>query len=209
LATLRILEVFDSLQGEGVWSGAPMTFVRLSGCNAGPRGLDCVRWCDTAESWDTQAGEETAIEDLAERVGLPRACFTGGEPLLQGEGIARLAEALQARSVKVHVETNGTLALPAGMSPDWLTVSPKPPRYELHPALSRSMREIKVVVDASFDPRAAAMVQELARSHPDAVVALQPEAGGGQALTRRAVELVLAHPTWRLSLQLHKLLGIK
>ena len=44
---MRIIEIFDSLQGEGVWTGTPMTFVRLAGCNAPEEALDCVRWCDT------------------------------------------------------------------------------------------------------------------------------------------------------------------
>ena len=50
MATVRVLEIFDSLQGEGYWTGTPMTFVRLAGCNASGLRLACTRWCDTRES---------------------------------------------------------------------------------------------------------------------------------------------------------------
>jgi len=202
---VRVLEIFDSLQGEGVWTGVPMTFVRLAGCNAPALGLDCVRWCDTRESWSA-AGEELSAESVAGRVTLPRVCLTGGEPLLQPEGVGELIARLHARSVRVHVETNGTLPLPPGEGPDWVTVSPKPPAYEVVPALEGHVDELKLVVDESFSPAAA---QRLSESHPEAVVCLQPETGEGPAGVRRAIALVRRHPQWRLSLQTHKLLGIR
>ena len=112
-AALRVLEIFDSLQGEGYWTGAPMTFVRLAGCNAPDLGLDCVRWCDTKDSWPARAGEDFDIEAIVERVTYPRMCLTGGEPLLQCEGVAALLDAAHARGIRVHVETNGTIG------PEW------------------------------------------------------------------------------------------
>lgn len=186
-----------------------MTFVRLAGCNASDRGLDCVRWCDTPGSWDPTAGQLVDAVEVAAGIEMPRACLTGGEPLLQAEAVGRLGLALQARSVSVHVESNGTLPLPLGFKPDWLTVSPKPPRYEVHSGLGGVVDELKIVVDASFGAEAETVVEVLAGHHAEAVVSLQPEAGGGAPLVRRATASVLAHPTWRLSLQLHKLLGIR
>ena len=193
-----------------------MTFVRLAGCNAATVGLACVRWCDTAQSWAPGAGRDAAIDEVAASVRLPRVCVTGGEPLLQAEALRLLVGRLQARGVVVHLETNGTLPLPAPPSFDWVTVSPKPPAYWVDPSFSGRLDEVKVVVDADFVEAAnsgasgvtLATVEALAAAHPQVVVCLQPEAGRGEEGVRAAVELVMAHPAWRLSLQLHKVLGI-
>lgn len=203
---MRVLEVFDSLQGEGVWTGTPMTFVRLAGCNGPERALGCVRWCDTPASWDPRAGRETTVMDVASQVRLPRVCVTGGEPLLQAEDVATLVQVLHGRGVRVHLETNGTLHLAPGEAPDWVTASPKPPAYQIHPALGPIVDEIKLVADAAFTPGTA---EDLARLHPRAQVCVQPEASAGECSVRAAVEAVMSHPEWRLSLQTHKLLGIR
>lgn len=206
---VRVLEVFDSLQGEGAWAGVPMTFVRLAGCNAPDAGLACVRWCDTPESWDASAGDDIPVSLLAGRLTLPRVCLTGGEPLLQQDGLAWLVPTLQATGRRVHLESNGTLDLPAGVRPDWLTVSPKPPGYDVAPELRPHVQELKVVVDRAFGDSAVVRLEALAALSPEAVVCLQPEASGGEVTLRRALELVMSHPEWRLSLQIHKLLGVR
>jgi len=205
---VRVLEIFDSLQGEGVWAGTPMTFVRFSGCNAHELGLGCVAWCDTDYSWDADSGRDMSSVKVAATLplsGLPRVCLTGGEPLLQGEEFADLVTLLQDAGRLVHVETNGTLDLPGGARPDWVTVSPKPPAYAVSPGLGGVLHEIKVVVDETF--RADA-VEELARAHPTAVVSIQPEWSRFDQTAAVAVSAVMAHPDWRLSLQVHKVLGI-
>ncbi len=96
-------ELFYSLQGEGASLGTPAIFIRLAGCN-----LRCT-WCDTAYSWG--GGMELTTAELVERI----RCFpctqlviTGGEPLLQQEGIAELLRALPDYSVEI--ETNGTVS---------------------------------------------------------------------------------------------------
>lgn len=205
---MRVLEVFDSLQGEGVWAGAPMTFVRFAGCNASDLRLGCLTWCDTPQSWRAEGGVETDSAEIVERVlggGLGRVCLTGGEPLLQGEHLARLIERLQDAGVAVHVETNGTLPLPGTTRPDWVTVSPKPPDYVVHEGLRGLVNELKVVVDRDFR---AAWVEALAAEHPSAVVCLQPEASRLMETRKAAIGAVMAHPGWRLSIQLHRVLGI-
>lgn len=211
---MRIVEVFHSLQGEGVWAGVPMTFIRLAGCNAPQLGLGCVSWCDTAGSWEAAAGHLLGTEELLARVRLPRVCVTGGEPLLQAAGVAELVAALAAKGVKVHLETNGTLDWPQGKAaPDWVTVSPKPPLYDIAIGVAPLAAEVKVIYDAEVDamaPAAAAnLVRHIAEQAPGAVVCIQPEASGGVRLARRATAFVLDHPEWRLSLQVHKLLGIR
>lgn len=203
---MRILEVFHSLQGEGVWTGTPMTFVRLAGCNGPEMALGCVHWCDTPASWDPSAGREITVMGVASQVHLPRVCVTGGEPLLQAEDVAALVQLLHERGIWVHLETNGTLPLFPGEAPDWVTAGPKPPAYQIHPALGPAVDEIKLVADAGFAPEAA---EGLARLHPRAQVCIQPEASEGEDSVRLAVAAVMSHPEWRLSLQTHKLLGIR
>lgn len=206
---MRVLEVFDSLQGEGVWAGVAMTFVRFAGCNASDLRLGCLAWCDTPQSWRADGGVETDPAEIVERVlrgGLGRVCLTGGEPLLQGERIGNLIERLQEAGVLVHVETNGTLPLPEGSRPDWVTVSPKPPAHFIDGDLRGLVDELKVVVDQDF---LAARVEMLAADHPSAALCLQPEASRLAENGAVATAAVLAHPGWRLSLQLHRVLGIR
>ncbi|HZJ03447.1 MAG TPA: 7-carboxy-7-deazaguanine synthase QueE [Thermoleophilia bacterium] len=202
---MRVLEVFDSLQGEGLWAGAPMTFVRLAGCNAPLEGLACVRWCDTPQSWDPESGREVEVEELAGQLGMPRVCLTGGEPLLQAEESVRFSRLLAKRGIALHLETNGTVALPAGVSFAWVTVSPKPPAYEVDSSFRARIDELKLIVDGEFD---AEIGERLESEFPQAAISIQPEAEGGQDMVHSAVDMVLSHPHWRLSLQLHKLLGL-
>ena len=210
MTSLRVLEIFDSIQGEGFWSGVPMTFVRLTGCNAPDLGLGCAAWCDTPASWDPSAGDEMTAEDIALQAGFPRLCLTGGEPLLQTYGVADLVSEVHRRGVRVHLETNGTVDSPCDF--DWVTVSPKPPGYLIAASWEGRIDELKLVVDEDLD---AARAERLAASHPGAIVCLQPEYGGGPADPRgranaeRAVALVMGHPDWRLSLQIHKFLGVR
>jgi organic radical activating enzyme len=104
-------EIFASLQGEGPSIGRPVAFVRLSRCN-----LAC-RWCDTAYTWDWQrfarAPNQVTLDEaeVARRIlalGQNRLVITGGEPLLQGAALARLADLLPG--IEIEIETNGTAA---------------------------------------------------------------------------------------------------
>lgn len=221
--TLRVLEIFDSLQGEGHWAGTPMTFVRLAGCNAPDLGLSCTEWCDTPESWASNAGAEMEAAEIVAGVDLPRLCITGGEPLLQGEGVAGVAVEARAKGIEVHLETNGTVAPPTppreappassvtgsplSATParlfDWTTVSPKPPGYDVDGGWDGLVDELKFVVDEHLS---AAVVERAAMQHPRAVVCIQPAWGG--RTTNKAVDMVMEHPEWRLCLQTHKYLGI-
>ena len=102
---LSVCEIFRSIQGETSYAGLPCTFVRTSGCN-----LHC-RYCDT-EYARTGEGDRVAVSEVARRVGelgTQLVCITGGEPLLQADAAAALAEALLAAGHTVLLETNGTL----------------------------------------------------------------------------------------------------
>ena len=103
---MRVVEIFASLQGEGIWIGQPTIFIRLAGCN-----LRCA-WCDTKYTLDKDAGEEMSLEEILDRVWklgaavLGHVCITGGEPLEQN--IYWLVDTLLARGLRVSVETNGS-----------------------------------------------------------------------------------------------------
>ncbi|NLI74339.1 MAG: radical SAM protein [Euryarchaeota archaeon] len=102
---MRIIEIFTSLQGEGVLMGTPTTFVRFEGCN-----LDC-NWCDTR--YARSGGREVTVGQLIDEIeneDVPFLCLTGGEPMLQ-EDIVELINDLLDSEHHVTIETNGTIPL--------------------------------------------------------------------------------------------------
>jgi 7-carboxy-7-deazaguanine synthase len=195
-----VKEMFGpTLQGEGAHAGSPCVFLRFAACN-----LACT-WCDTDFTAEG-AVKRSAAEIVAELARLDRhharmVVVTGGEPALQYD--APLADALRAAGFRVHIESNGTRALAAPV--DWLTISPKP---QFHPAslalAAIRPSEVKVVVDATVDDAVLAGYEtRYACDHYFA----QPCAGDDGSLAR-TLALVQARPRWRLSLQLHKIVGI-
>ena len=117
--SLRVAEIFSSIQGEGIWVGTPSTFVRVSGCN-----LRCV-WCDTPyASWRPEGPVTTVPQIVAEvrRRGIEHVVLTGGEPMLF-EPIEELAAELKACGHVLTIETAGTVfrQLPC----DLMSISPK------------------------------------------------------------------------------------
>ncbi len=203
--TLKIVEVFPSVQGEGLRQGEATIFVRLAGCN-----LRC-RFCDTKSAWTggrpMTRGEVLAATREARRA-FPAAwaCLTGGEPLLQD--ISGLVRDLKGEGLRVQVETNGTVdrLLPV----DWYTVSPKPKDYSCRPRFRKTAKEVKLVVtrDLTYD-----VVARLRAEFPkETPVILQPESNR-PASARRAFEILGRSlkdglPNIRLSCQLHKLLEL-
>lgn len=123
MGSIKISEVFLSLQGEGLYAGEPTCFIRFQGCNLFPNG--CT-YCDTAYA-QGNGGQEMPVEDIVERVRalspLKRCwvCITGGEPLNQLEGLEALVEALNSYKYRVEIETNGTIPKPSwyGIVDSW------------------------------------------------------------------------------------------
>lgn len=105
---MKIIETFDSLQGEGLLMGVPMSFIRTAGCN-----LRCA-WCDTGYSFDP--GKDMSIEDICKTASKKWVCITGGEPLLQPD-LRDLVARLQDLGKKIEIETNGSV-----MTPEWVGV---------------------------------------------------------------------------------------
>ena len=141
LPTLKIIEIFASLQGEGLRQGEPTVFIRFSGCN-----LKCS-FCDTRYAWN--GGRELTpfqalreIHKIRNRYPADWVCLTGGEPLLQD--VSGLVKDLRQEGLKIQVETNATLYRP--LTVDWYTVSPKPPRYSFRPEYRKRAKEVKLVV---------------------------------------------------------------
>lgn len=100
---MRVCEIFNSIQGEGLTMGAPTVFVRAVGCN-----LRCG-WCDTGYSFE--GGTDMTVEEILEEVGdCFRVCFTGGEPMLQPDAV-ELIERLVSKGIQVVLETNGSVDL--------------------------------------------------------------------------------------------------
>jgi 7-carboxy-7-deazaguanine synthase len=118
--SLRVSEVFASVQGEGVTIGTPSAFVRLQGCSVG-----CA-WCDTKYSWAATGGRETTLEAVLAEVAMTRldnVVVTGGEPLEHPVFVA-LVDALKAAGKRIEVETAGT-QLPRSTAVDQWNVSLK------------------------------------------------------------------------------------
>jgi 7-carboxy-7-deazaguanine synthase (Cx14CxxC type) len=207
-SSYAVKEIFSTLQGEGVWAGRPAVFCRFAGCNLWS-GLEQDRagavcqFCDT-DFVGADAGKFGGAEALADAIG---ACWpagmahrfvvlTGGEPLLQVD--EALLEALHARAFAIAVETNGTQAAPEGL--DWVCVSPKA-GAEL---ILRRGDELKLVY-----PQQGAMPERYAGLDFRHFL-LQPMDGPAVAAnTQSAIAYCLSHPQWRLSVQTHKVLGLR
>jgi len=103
---MRIIEIFKSIQGEGVRQGLPCVFVRFAGCN-----LNC-RWCDTPHARDMRSGEEMTKQEIisqVEALGCRYMCITGGEPMLQAAGVIDLSKAFHEKGFTIDIETNGSI----------------------------------------------------------------------------------------------------
>ena len=210
-----VKEIFYTLQGEGAQSGRAAVFLRFAGCNLWTgrdedRAAAVCRFCDTDfVGTDGDGGGKFAdAAVLADKVARtwpdhariapgvrPYVVCTGGEPLLQLD--APLIEALHERGFEIAIETNGTLAAPAGI--DWICVSPK----GRAPLVQRSGNELKFVFPQSdADPEG---FEALDFEHFFIQPMDSPELADNIS---RSVAFCRAHPRWRLSLQMHKLASI-
>ncbi|MFO1128875.1 MAG: 7-carboxy-7-deazaguanine synthase [Rhodospirillales bacterium] len=205
-----VKEIFYTLQGEGGQAGRPAVFLRFAGCNLwtgreADRARALCSFCDTdfVGTDGDGGGRFVSADHLAARVaaawagdgGRPLVVVTGGEPALQLD--PPLVAALKQAGFSIAVETNGTLPLPPGV--DWVCVSPK---AEAPLRLTKG-DELKLVF-----PQPGAPPERFAQLRFRHFF-LQPMDGPDRDRhTGLALAYCLAHPRWRLSLQLHKLLGI-
>lgn len=207
MASYRISEIYRAIQGEGWHSGLPCTLVRLQGCN-----LRC-EFCDTPYAQDPEGGKNAmlgqlvrSIEEIHRKGDI--VLITGGEPALQY--LIPLAQALKDLG-PVHLETNGTQHVEAlAVRLDWITVSPKPPTPCDQSSLLMA-DEIKWLVsqpdNTDIDALKDFLRQPVLQYGKPKKICLQPVSQDPQA-TKRAYWACLANG-WRLSLQIHKLIGVK
>jgi len=196
--TYRVNEIFYSLQGEGVRAGTANLFLRFSKCNlickVETHGFDC----DT----EFESGRDLAVDEIVtEFRALSPTCrwviLTGGEPALQVD--RELIDALHAAGYALAIETNGSFALPDGI--DWITVSPKVAEHAIR---QRTAHEVKYVRGHG---------QAIPQTVVEAEHYLISPAFTGDRIDPRALawclRLVEENPTWRLSIQQHKVWGVR
>lgn len=228
--------VFATLQGEGYWAGTPSVFIRFGGCNlwsgadehrhrdAERNDARCPMFCDT----DFVGGERLSASEFTQRVNVavsnagmpavPHIVLTGGEPLLQVDSDLIAALRVAHPEARLAVETNGTVrprvpwvghsGVRAAASLDWITLSPKVPADRI---LLMYGNELKVVTPSYSPDDYASIAGGFEHWY------VSPEArilnGVGRSVIdrtrmRQAADWVRKHPTWKLSLQMHKILGV-
>ena len=208
----QVKEIFYTLQGEGANAGRPAVFCRFAGCNLWSgreqdRASATCQFCDTdfVGTDGTLGGKFAHADALADQIEAQWPAvdknhrfvvMTGGEPLLQVDNA--LIASLHARGFQIAVETNGTVAAPSGI--DWLCVSPKAGSnwiqregHELKVVWPQPGLDLEALEAAAFKYRYLQPMDNVFR----------------QENTDCCLIICLQRPTWRLSLQTHKITGIR
>ncbi|MBD9015433.1 MAG: radical SAM protein [Prevotella sp.] len=192
----KVNEIFYSLQGEGRWMGRPAVFVRMSGCN-----LKCP-FCDTDFRGYREMSADDILSKCLEEGGECRfIVLTGGEPSLQVD--EQLIATLHQAGYYLSMETNGTHAVPEGI--DWVTCSPKVDFTEGGELVVRKVDELKLIFDGEHE----------VSDHGIACAFryLQPCDVGNDSrnylILSECIKYIKAHPEWQLSVQMHKIVGIR
>jgi len=194
-----IVEIFNSVQGEGAHTGVPSIFIRFGGCN-----LSCV-WCDT----DFSVYERKTISEIMKILSqwtTKRIIYTGGEPAMQK--LRPLSDELHSKGYNIAIETNGTIELEEGVV-DWICVSPKNMVHPEHPIKQRKGDELKVV----YTGQDLSMYDNLKKGFDN--LFLQPcydeskDAGTNGKTFHSTFNMVMNNPGWNLSLQTHKWMGVE
>lgn len=219
-----INEIFQTIQGEGAFTGVPSIFIRLQGCPVG------CPWCDTQHTWEQLPEHEVAREQVVNKgeaqptwanfspaelvqtltdagFTATHVVITGGEPAMFD--LRPLGEALEAVGCRLQIETSGTFELK--LTPNtWVTVSPKldmPGGFMVRPDCMQRADEVKHPVAMQKHIDALDKLLQQCPPKPTAIISLQPI-----SQRPRATELAIAtciERNWRLSVQLHKYLAIE
>ena len=219
----KINELFETIQGEGAFTGQPSIFIRLQGCPV------ACSWCDTKHTWDINLEDEVNAQAMLGKKEESQAwsalsvtdvlaviteqgyqakhiVITGGEPAMVD--LLPLCEALEQQGLSCQLETSGTFEIKVSEK-CWVTVSPKVNMkggYKiLNSAMSRA-NEIKhpVATEQHVDDLKALLVEH---KITDTQVYLQPISQKDRA-TALAIKTCIEN-NWRLSVQVHKYLGIE
>ena len=195
---LPVLECFYSIQGEGAHSGKPAFFIRLAGCN-----VNCY-WCDVKESWSVDDKQYISINQIMNKVKKAKTNFvviTGGEPLLYNLDL--LTKKLKKLNKKIHLETSGTQPLSGSF--DWICFSPKKFKKPLD-IFYKVSDELKIVICNRSDFKWAESHVQLLKKKSS--LFLQPEWSVEKKVNPLIFDYIKKNPKWKLSLQIHKFLGV-
>ncbi|WP_210725611.1 7-carboxy-7-deazaguanine synthase QueE [Candidatus Colwellia aromaticivorans] len=219
----KINELFETIQGEGSFTGQPSIFIRLQGCPVG------CSWCDTKHTWEIELSDEVSqhsmltkaqetsqwaemtvdqILALVKEKGFQakHIVITGGEPCM--EDLTPLCSAFEQLGYSTQVETSGTFDISVS-DKCWVTVSPKINMRGGYPILNSAMKranEIKhpIATEQHIDDLKVLLAEHNIKETP---IYLQPISQKTRA-TELAIATCIAN-NWRLSVQVHKYLGIE
>lgn len=218
-----INEIFQTLQGEGFFTGVPAVFIRLQGCPVG------CSWCDTKQTWDKEINKETTLGDIALKTidtdewamadadalvllmesrhfTAKHIVITGGEPCIYN--LAPLTQTLESHGYQCQIETSGTYPIQCTEN-TWVTVSPKVGMKGGLNVLSQAINranEVKHPVAREKDIDALDEILALRTTATQPLVALQPISQKASA-TKLCIDTCIER-NWRLSIQTHKYLAI-
>lgn len=190
---MRVNEIFYSIQGEGYHAGTAAVFIRFSGCN-----LKCP-FCDTDFSQYTEMTEDEIINEVA-KYNAKLCVITGGEPSLQLT--FKLVDKLHQIGKMVAVETNGTKTIPTNV--DWVTCSPKDQYQRNAKPVQKYVDELKIVFDGK-EPNDYGIIAKHYYLQPCDTGYIKPN----EEITKKLVEYIKEHPTWKISLQGQKILKVR
>jgi len=195
---LIVSETFESIQGEGFYSGSRSFFVRLAGCDIG------CHWCDEKKSWPNDGFPRFKVNQLVKLCSDSSSeivIVTGGEPLMQD--LTEFTNKLYGNK-KIHLETSG--AYPLSGKWDWITLSPKKnklPRKDIYSYVN----ELKIIIynDSDFD----FAIEESKKVSENCLLYLQPEWSKKEKNLEKILSFNKTYPEWKLSVQTHKYLGLQ
>lgn len=199
----RIVEIFESLQGEGYHTGMPAVFIRLGKCN-----LACT-WCDT----DYLSFRPMSLYEILHTVAAYASrniIITGGEPTIQPH-LSQLLDALKARGYRLHLESNGLQAIPEQI--DYAAVSPKAAYAEKYSAVgTKRADEVRIVADGDVLAFCGQIEQTIRAER----YYLSPCERNGEMNIHHTIRQLgrlnsrgTGFPHWQLSVQTHKWAGIE
>jgi 7-carboxy-7-deazaguanine synthase len=216
---LSVTEIFESVQGEGFFTGRPAIFIRFAGCNL------CCDFCDTKYSWDPEKAQTMSPEDimallLAQKYRSNYVILTGGEPLVQEfEDLRNLIYLLKKSGYVIGIETNGVKQFSKlNLKIDWVTVSPKTAIF------NTDGDELKLLYDGTQDlefyeqfnfkyfylqpilPERDLRYYTQTGATADQVVEFMRAV---YHAVDKCVQAAKEHPKWRVSFQAHKITGVR
>jgi len=196
---LPIVEMFHSIQGEGVNTGKSAYFIRIGGCDV------CCTWCDEKTAWNEKLYPLINVSEIFNNVissKVNTVVLTGGEPFRYN--LTHLNKLLRERKILCMAETLGTAKITGNW--DWITLSPKQHHKPLEENYIKA-NELKVVIQKEKD---FLWAEETAlKVGKNTILYLQPEWGCFDVIISSIIRYIKENPKWRLSVQVHKFLKIQ